>query len=440
MGAPKCSPRIEKRSMKCTKTQLLYKNTEYTLVHSVFSATGVNCITVKGTGILQYVYNHGTSFVSYTHGPIENERILLNEYLNRLESGIGSINTIEYKGSTEYSIPASNIQFRTAKHSFIATIKEEPYHYSVKTGGKGFVSCVEIMIDKVSDKMQLPTIAQIYSEPECWYKAFHTNNDIVDLIKGTLQLCQLLFGTSKFMLYDKSAIECGGNKNLAAQPPRKMKRALSLAPLSLIKYCKTWYQYNFNASIDPSEKSKDAFAAGLDVLQSHVDIPFDTFVRTYRLTNDQSVFLKPMYEDCYGKKSWLAFFHAIPSKHHCSMFYNWLPTFIDNHIMKEKFYMNRVKWIIDLGAEGQLVKEEPVRKVKKANDVPTNIVEPMLACHVDEYPTRMVRTDLYLLTDIAEIDADRPWKGGRGTRKRKQTKLDQWQVLSFSNDVLPTRR
>lgn len=42
------------------------------------------------------------------------------------------------------------LHFRTAKHTFVANIRNEPLQYSVKTEGKDFVGCVEIMIDKPS--------------------------------------------------------------------------------------------------------------------------------------------------------------------------------------------------------------------------------------------------------------------------------------------------
>jgi hypothetical protein len=201
-----------------------------------------------------------------------------------------------------------------------------------------------------------------------------------------------------------------------------MKRALSLASLSLVKYGMTWYQYNFNAYIDPSTKNINNFNKGLAKLKTFVDIPFDAFVRRNRLTDEQRSFLESLYEKCYDKISWLAFFQTIPTKKHCDIYFNWLPTFIDEYIMNGEFYINRVNWIIDLGEEGELS---------------NSVTESM-------YDRIMVRTDMYILTDSNEIEA---WKGGnRNTRRTQETRRNryiprnEWKVLSFSNDVLPPRR
>jgi hypothetical protein len=410
--------------MKCTRVSLQHKGKKCTLTHCVF-LKHVHIITVKGSHTVQMIMNHEKKVLSFAYTEASEEYAILQDYVVRLETNKGTLNT-NVLSSNQYDIAESNLHFKTAKHTFTAIIKEEPSHYSVKTGGKDFVGCVEIMIDKPSDTMKLPSLSQIYSEPECWYKSFDSQNDIVDLIKGSLQLCQMLLGTSKFILHDKSAIECGGgDKNLSKSPPRKMKRPLSLAPLSFIKYCKTWYELNFNASIyTDNVKILKTYQNGIDKLHKAIDIPFDTFVKRNRLDAEQVRIMEPLYE--FDVKTWFAFFNEIPKKRHCDAFFNWLPTFIDAHIMGGEFYMNRHKWIIDLGEEGELVKPKPYKNLpehEKYKYVHNNV---------------MIRTDMYILTDPEEI---LPWKGGRGiTRRCKHVHRNEWKVLSFSNDILPPLR
>ena len=420
--------------MDCRKFTISYNELEYTLIHCIFGTSNIHIITVKGQSELaQVILNHDKSVLSYTQGNAVTEIGIIQEYLTKHISPISPV---------EFSI--KQLHFRTAKHTFIANITNEPLHYSVKTGSKEFAGCVEIMIDKPSDRMQLPTISQIYSEPECWYKSFKTNNDIVDLIKGSLQLCQMLFGTAKFILTDNSAIECGSAKNLSKLPPRKLKQSLSLAPLYVIKYGKTWYQYHFNAYINTTnQKLVEAYNKGLAKLKSNVDITFNNFIKMNRLTSNQVNIIESLYMKCYNKKSWFAFFNAIPDKKHCDVFFNWLPTFIDEYIMDKSFYINHVKWIIDLGEEGYLMKEEEKPKREKITNIPNIVLEPNIDSVYTHEPTTMVRTDLYILTDPAEFEQ---WKGSRRRnitckRERKQNRqINEWKILSFSNDILPTRR
>jgi hypothetical protein len=419
--------------MDCTLHTILHNEHKYTITHCIYIITNIHVITAKGLSIAQVILNRDKTVLSYTQNNSSIEISLIQEYLmNRIHPAI----------PTKYTL--NQIHFRTAKHTFVANITEERMHYSVKTGGKGFVGCVEIMIDKLSNSMQLPTLSQIYSEPECWYKSFGTHNDIIDLIKGSLQLCQMLFGASKFTLSDNSAIECGGEKNISEKPPRKLKRSLSLAPLYVIKYGKTWYQYQFNAYMDTSNQQLvHAYNKGLSKLKLVIDLPFTNFIKRNRLTNQQIELIEPIYEKCIGKKSWFAFFNAIPDKKHCDVFFNWLPTFIDDYIMNKEFYMNQVKWIIDLGEEGHLVKETEPQKRQKVTNVPNNIPELTIDCEYTHEPITMVRTDLYILTDPEEVE---PWKGGsvhgklRNITRHRNRVLNEWKILSFSNDILPTRR
>ncbi len=68
------------------------------------------------------------------------------------------------------------------------------------------------------------------------------------MIKGALQLCQMLFGANMFCFDDNSNIDCGVT-NLTQKIPRKLTNAFALAYLSIAEKGKTWYENNFNAFI-----------------------------------------------------------------------------------------------------------------------------------------------------------------------------------------------
>lgn len=95
---------------------------------------------------------------------------------------------------------------------------------------------------------------------------------------------------------------------------------------------------------------------------------FNNFIKRNRLTSKQVDIIELLYTNCYKEKSWFAFFNAIPDKKHCDVFFNWLPTFIDEYIMDGTFYMNQVKWVIDLGEEGYIIKEEEKPKNQNAKN------------------------------------------------------------------------
>jgi hypothetical protein len=234
--------------------------------------------------------------------------------------------TTQFTAFDTYSV--EHLVVSTLLHNFRVYIKQEQYYYYIYVGGKEFQKCVEIFINKENGKL-----CQIYSEPECWSNLGKKGNT-VDMIKGALQVCNTLFGTTNFVFDDMSTIECGMS-NKDGKPPRKLTSPFSLAHLYLAQRGKTWYEYNFNARISNSEKRVE-YEKAIQRLYDPVaksELMFDTFLRSVHINTMQSNYLKPFYESC---STWNEFFNAIPKSKICFAFFKWLPDFIDRHILRFK--------------------------------------------------------------------------------------------------------
>jgi hypothetical protein len=306
------------------------------------------------------------------------------------------------------SPPTSDIIiFSTNTYTFRAQIKEQPYHYSIKIGGKEFMGCVEIFIDKLNKNP--PKLAQIYSEPECWHQ-LSSKGKTVDMIKGSLQLCQMLFGINRYNFEDNSNVECGTTQ-YAKAPPRKLEKPFSLAHLSIAEKGKTWYELHFNAFLcDPARRKK--YRESLNRLTNTDNKragDFESFAAINYLRKDQYDYIKPIYE---ATATWRDFFNKIPKNQQCFALFNWLPTYIDRHILD--FDPRRYEWCINMGDLGLGA------KTTSEND--------------DDEP-EMVRTDLFI---HMSPDQTRQWGGRKGTRMQRRSKrrhtLRRGSVLfSFSN-------
>lgn len=290
------------------------------------------------------------------------------------------------------------IIFSTAEHTFRAVIKEESFHFSVKIGGRDFVGCVELSIDKPGISFyKHPKLAQVYSEPECWTN-LSKKGKIVDLMKGSFQLCQMLFGVNTFCLDDNSNIECG-IVGTDQTPPRKLDRPLSLAHLSIAEKGVTWYELHFNSFIKNPEqdlKYRKALQRLQDTNSKRID-NFEEFALINRLRKDQSEFLEPLYKTSY---TWSSFFRRIPKEDQCLALFNWLPNYIDRHILK--FHPTKHEWCICLDPLGIYQKEQECTK-------------------------SLLRTDFIIQMDATEIQQ---W-GGKKRRTRSNNK--RIKIISFSN-------
>jgi len=379
---------------KGTSYKILSDTLEYDVTILYFSITKTFIIDIKnGAEIIQCsIQYNNTPYISY----ITQETPFLRNMASILETFIIEKKVVGY--TRIYSIPYQILQyknfkynsplyFRSQKHIFQAQIKDEKYHISVKVGGKTFEGCVEIMIHKGSeDKDAL--IAQIYSEPECAMDSVLQMGESIDMIKASLQVCQILFNITEFKFKDNSEFDCV-KKNLSKSPPRKRTKPISLAHLHLIKYGKTWYEDNFNASLVKQE-DQEAFSSGKQHLNTLIDIPYDEFAKINKLTHEQYDELQNYYSSSI---SWMEFFQKIPKLKHCELL-NWAPSFID---IVMNYQLNTSFWKIDLEGENSMIRTDILilTNVSKKNMVGGLRIKNSRRQHTNIRNTRKVKYSMY---------------------------------------------
>lgn len=413
-----------------TKTEV-YKasvlDEKYTLYFSSFSNLYLNvkCTTVTADKNTIQCFSYqdvGKTVVSHIRGR-QSVYILsvLHEFLKReglpLPAGLPT-NLVHVDFTHTHTQPPSDyIVFSTHTHSFRMYIKENPFNYSIRIGGKEFTGCMEIFIDKPDPSdYTLPKLQQVQSEPECW-RGLGAKGNTVDFVKGGLQLCQMLFGVSQFELEDASKIECG-TTNSSQAPPRKFESPLSLAHLSLAKYGKTWYEANFNAFIcDPMKRKEYQNAVRFLSDDSKKSLDFLTMAKKARLTTEQKSELGSLYA---ASSSWNEFFSSIPKTKQCEMFLKWLPPFLDEHVLH--FQPTHHKWCIWLDSLNVVDKDLSELHQRDASILP------------------MERTDLYLEVEperVGTFGGQRLRRRNRKTRVqergaiRKQSRKQREHILSF---------
>ena len=335
--------------MEATEYKCTFKNKHYVINKALFKTMlHPICITVQeSTHKLQaFIYpQNQKTVISYTTPNVPNElATVLYVFLRHINIPSPDFPTAPtlYFEKTKTDNYENTIIYSTNTYTFRATIKEELYHYYVKIGGKDFVGCIELFIYKQESESKL---AQIYSEPECWHN-LGEKGSTVDMIKGALQLCQMLFGTNIFSFDDKSNVECGETYE-TKKLPRKFTNPFSLTYLSIAEKGKTWYENYFNAFLKDT-RIREKYAQSIQQLQNPDAKPdYTTFLKKSVLSNEQQNYLKPMYEN---SNTWKEFFAQVPKEKQCVAFYNWLPMYMSQHILKMS--PTKHEWCIYLGNLG----------------------------------------------------------------------------------------
>jgi hypothetical protein len=329
-------------------TYTIQQDKRITLVDAYFEPKDIHIVDISSEkgGLQLFVYPH-ESILSYDVGADE-EKMMLYSLLHSyfLQRGYA----LPFGGVAHVGQPLQLVQvnkrklnvlyYRSGKQVYKVKLKFERQHVFIRVGGQ-FEDCVEIFIYLDG---RVPYLAQIYSEPECGYTAFLDQGDSVHMVKSALQLCQMLFRVSVFTLKDKSNIECakeGKEEHMKRAPPRKLKKPLSLAHLSIVNSSATWYERHFQAYLEkPEDRVK--YKQGLENLGGAVVLSYDDFAKKAMLTHAQYEEMRPYYE---AAGSWMEFFKAVPKDRQCDMF-PWLPRFM-NGLMK--IDVNAADWIISLG-------------------------------------------------------------------------------------------
>lgn len=237
---------------------------------------------------------------------------------------------------------SDHIFMNTYHHKYKITITEQVYHYYIEIGGLE-TTCMELFVYKEGGGH----ISQIYSEPECSLDAFwEVGGEAVDMIKGSLQVCQMLFDVSSFTFRDNSEIECA-QKIMTKPVGKRIVKPMSLAHLSIVNKCMTWYEHYFNASLNDAGKQTNYLNA-LELLNNPIGMTFSAFVKKYRISlNDDEI--KELEAHFGETKTWIQFLRSIPKKQQCSLL-TWVPEFLDK-IMD--FQVRTYEWIIHLDTNKQ---------------------------------------------------------------------------------------
>jgi hypothetical protein len=292
---------------------------------------------------------------------------------------------IHYKLINTVAVELKNrLVFQAENNTYISTIKERHYGYYVTIGGKTFDGCIEILI-KNNDS----SIAQIYSEPECGYTRDLTDGETVSMIKGALQLCQALFGVYKFTLNDDSNIECG-KKNMTRKPPRKPVKPLSLMFLSLAKYCKTWYEMNFNAYLEDIN-IRQQYYKGINNINSKINISYEDFANKISIDDEYYNELKSYFEK---SKTWLELIRNIPKSKHCILL-RWVPSFF---VELMKFNPAHHKWTINLGSINDIISRTVYANAPIYKNTDTSVNKNICYRDISEEIDIMPRINMIILT------------------------------------------
>jgi hypothetical protein len=167
------------------------------------------------------------------------------------------------------------------------------------------------------------------------------------MIKGALQICQLLFDVNEFEFLDMSNIECDKTGYKTRKLPRSFLKPFSLTHLYLITHCKTWYEYHFNARLS-DKKCQDKYENNKNILIQPINIPISKLVKDYEITPDIVTQLTKYYD---ASKSLVEIATNIPLAQRCELL-RWVPNFLDNNLeilLRDKY------WIIKLDSLSEII-------------------------------------------------------------------------------------
>jgi hypothetical protein len=367
----------------------------------------------KGNTILvQCVSDNKLSYVSYITDNSDETLNAANVLFNFMQNNnllipVTLEKLIDYTINKEEEFTlVKPIQFNTNKHVFIAIIKENKESFFVKIGGLVFSGCMDIFIYK----NRTAHVSQIYSEPECDAK-FREDTfnaiDTVEMIKGALQVCQLLFDVNEFEFLDMSNIECDKSNYKSRKLPRRFLKPFSLTDLYLVTHCKTWYEYHFNARIKDI-RDQELYTKKSIYLAKPVGLSLEEFGKEYYISNDYLNKLSKYYEP---SKSIVEIVEKIPKTKRCDLL-GWLPVYIEK---TTSLILRFLKWVIELDNIVNNNITDTSNEIKQFNIYKYNtntLLQPkkeinsiVTRCEKAIYdkPKTMIRTNMFIITKNMNI-------------------------------------
>jgi len=152
---------------------------------------------------------------------------------------------------------------------YYVNVSETEYEYNILVGGLK-IKCTNIIINK---KNNIAILELVQHHVKCsLFSDLKKGDEVIDLLKNSLLFVISKYPNIKyFELIDNSFILC------------KNKKRISLPDLTFVKYNKTWYEQNFEAT--PSKNSKDDIIMIkeriIQKLDGKMNMNYDDFINKY---------------------------------------------------------------------------------------------------------------------------------------------------------------
>ena len=235
-------------------------------------------------------------------------------------------------------------------------IEKPPFTFSVKTNtmtyndmiiGKtirtgGDYKCVTISYKYQNNTPISASIPLLSYEPECAVgSSLQKGTGTETLIKTAISYAYSQeTSVPLFTFDDTSHIDCF-EIDLTIKPPRKQRKPLNLAYLSIAYYGKTWYERTFHAKM--SDETKYArYRNSLSFLTDpSTKVDFRRFLELVQPTNEQILYLEQKYNSA---STYREFFNSIPRSQRCDQLFGWINPFM-RYYLADVF--SEKGWVID---------------------------------------------------------------------------------------------
>lgn len=232
-------------------------------------------------------------------------------------------------------------------------IKIPPYTFAVKSTPSeynqipigltfrfgGEYKCITISYRFESGFPVSASIPLLSYEPECSVGVSLEKGVGTELlIKTAISYCySQVPSVPIFTFDDTSHIDCLVTED--TRPPRKLKKPLNLAYLSIIYHGETWYERIFNAKMVNAAKYA-TYQESLGFLTDpSAKLPFLQFLELAQPSGEQIAYM----EKYYGSTStYRDFFKSIPKQQQCMCLFGWINRFIEHYVIWHK------EWMIDV--------------------------------------------------------------------------------------------
>jgi hypothetical protein len=220
-------------------------------------------------------------------------------------------------------------------------IESSPYRFNVKRKiltydgntisltyrvGGDYDSCITISYTFNKNTPVSASIPRLSYEPECSLgSTLQKGAGTEILIRSAIQYAyRQVPSIHRFFFDDASHIDCYEGPTQQA-PPRKQKKPLNLAYLSIAYYGMTWYEKTFKAQMIDEDRFTKYRNAVSFLTDPTVMLPFATFLQITQPSADQIRLLEEPY---VSSRTYREFFNSIPREKRCIALFSWINTFM----------------------------------------------------------------------------------------------------------------